>query len=63
MEWDLQGRECGMTGTAGNRELITVVETVFGDDITVPPRGIYKGMGYYGRIHLEFVEYYHLFRH
>ena len=43
-------RERGMTGkmaTDGTRELITVVETISGDGVSLPPLVIYKGAGHY----------------
>ena len=43
-------RPKGMTGKVamdGERELITMVETISGDGIVLPPLVIYKGAGYY----------------
>lgn len=54
-------RERGMTGkmaTDGIRELITVVETISGDGVSLPPLVIYKGAGHYRGLyqHLDPIE-------
>ena len=43
-------RQRGMTGkmaTDGTRKLITVVETISGDGVSLPPLVIYKGASHY----------------